>query len=119
MVVADQGRSQHPVAGGDRVHDPWPGRLQGAGDLAPATADARRLTVVPAGSGTVESTAIGALTAVEAAPGEQARFVAAQELVRYSIGLPPIQQPAVPSDQFDIVTTDGGIEFESAPEQRA
>jgi hypothetical protein len=38
--------------------------------------------------------------------------------VFFIVGLPPVQVPAVPSDQFDIVTSDGGIEFET-PRKRA
>jgi len=51
---------------------------------------------------------------VAADPGDKARFTATDELVLYTIGLPPIELPAVPSDQFDIVTTDGAIRFENA-----
>jgi hypothetical protein len=39
-------------------------------------------------------------------------------MVLYIVGLPPVQLPTVPSDQFDIVTSDGAIEFEN-PRKRA
>jgi hypothetical protein len=80
--------------------------------------DARRLTVVLSGSGTVEDTKIARLGAVEADPGEDTRYTASEDLVLYTVGLPPIQLPAVPSDQFDEVTTDGGIEFENPADGR-
>jgi hypothetical protein len=89
-------------------------KIESGAEWVSTSEDARRLTVVLSGSGTVEDTEIGRLGAVEADPGEKARFVATDELVLYTVGLPPIELPAVPSDQFDIVTTDGGIRFENA-----
>jgi hypothetical protein len=80
--------------------------------------DARRLTVVLAGSGTVEDTKIARLGAVDAGPGEDAHYTAAEELVLYTVGLPPITMPRVASDQFDEVLTDGGIEFENPADAR-
>jgi hypothetical protein len=83
-----------------------------------ASADARRLTVVLAGNGTIEDTKIARLGAVEADPGEDAHYTADEDLVLYTVGLPPIQLPRVPSDQFDEITTDGGIEFENPADGR-
>jgi hypothetical protein len=80
--------------------------------------DARRLTVVLSGSGAVEDTKIARLGAVEADPGEDTRYTADEELVLYTIGLPSIQLPRVPSDQFDEITTDGGIQFENPADGR-
>jgi hypothetical protein len=88
--------------------------IEAGAEWVSTSEDARRLTVVLSGAGTVEDTEIGRLGAVEADPGEKARFVATDELVLYTVGLPPIELPAVPSDQFDIVITDGGIRFENA-----
>ncbi|MDX6331082.1 MAG: hypothetical protein QOI83_3465, partial [Streptomycetaceae bacterium] len=88
-------------------------KIEAGSEWISTSEDARRLTVVLSGAGTVEDTEIGRLGAVEADPGEKARFVATDELVLYTVGLPPIELPAVPSDQFDIVTTDGGIRFDN------
>ncbi|MDX6348968.1 MAG: hypothetical protein QOF84_3758 [Streptomyces sp.] len=87
-------------------------KIEAGAEWISTSEDARRLTVVLSGAGTVEDTEIGKLGAVEADPGEKARYVATEELVLYTVGLPPIVLPAVPSDQFDIVTTDG-IRFEN------
>jgi hypothetical protein len=71
--------------------------------------------VVLAGTGTVEETDIGKLAAVEADPGEKVRYTATEELVLFTIGLPPIQLPVEPDDdKFVTVLTDGGIRFENA-----
>jgi hypothetical protein len=88
-------------------------KLEAGAEWICESPDARRLTVVLSGAGTVEGTEIGKLGAVEADPGEKARYLATEELVLYTIGLPPVELPAVPSDQFDIVHTDGGIRFEN------
>ncbi|MEW1864391.1 hypothetical protein AB0399_29165 [Streptomyces sp. NPDC088194] len=89
-------------------------KIEAGAEWICASEDARRLTVVLSGAGTVEDTAIGRLGAVEADPGEKARYVATSELLLFTVGLPPIHVPAVPSDQFDLVTTDGGIRFENS-----
>jgi hypothetical protein len=89
-------------------------KIDAGAEWTSTSEDARRLTVVLSGTGTVEGKEIGRLGAVEADPGEQAHYTATEELVLYTVGLPPIQLPAVPSDQFDIVTTDGGIRFENS-----
>ena len=74
--------------------------------------EGRRLMVVLSGQGTVDDTKIGQLAALQVEAGETLRVDAAEELVLYSVGLPPVRLPEEPSDQFDIVTSDGGIEFE-------
>jgi len=89
-------------------------KIDAGAEWVSSSEDARRLTVVLAGAGTVEDAEIGRLGAVEADPGEKARFAATEELLLFTVGLPPIELPAVPSDQFDLVTTDGGIRFEGA-----
>jgi hypothetical protein len=80
--------------------------------------NARRLTVVLSGDGTVGDTEIARLGAVEADAGEQARYTAEEELILYTVGLPPIRLPRVPSDQFDEIVTDGGIEYENPADGR-
>ncbi|MFF1449804.1 hypothetical protein ACFVYF_16940 [Streptomyces sp. NPDC058274] len=79
--------------------------------------NAKRLTVVLSGSGTVEGTDIAKLGAVEADPGEKARYTATDELVLFTVGLPPIERPFEPDDdKFITVETDGGIRFENPKE---
>ncbi|MEW1776892.1 hypothetical protein [Streptomyces sp. NPDC086777] len=75
---------------------------------------AKRLTVVLSGAGTVEGSEVGKLAAVEAEPGEKVRYSATDELVLFTVGLPPIQLPVEPDDdKFVSVVTDGGIRFEN------
>jgi hypothetical protein len=75
---------------------------------------AKRLTVVLSGSGTVEGTEIGKLAAIEADPGEKARYTATDDLVLFTIGLPPVQLPVEPDDdKFVTVVTNGPIRFEN------
>ncbi|MFJ4790009.1 hypothetical protein [Streptomyces sp. NPDC088794] len=75
---------------------------------------AKRLTVVLSGAGTAEGSEVGKLAAVEAEPGEKARYSATDELVLFTVGLPPIQRPVEPDDdKFVTVVTDGGIRFEN------
>jgi hypothetical protein len=72
----------------------------------------RRLIVALSGEATVDDTKIGRLAALQVEAGETLHVSATEEMVLYIVGLPPVQLPATPSDQFDIVTSDGGIEFE-------
>ncbi|MCW1100164.1 hypothetical protein OJ963_41035 [Streptomyces sp. RS2] len=82
--------------------------------------DAKRLTVVLSGAGTVEGADIGRLTAVEAAAGESTRYAARDELLLYTVGLPPITKLAEPDDdRFVTAVTDGGIRFEDSAESVA
>jgi hypothetical protein len=76
--------------------------------------EGRRLMVALSGAATVNGEEIGKLAAVQVEAGETLKVAATEELVFFSVGLPPVQLPVVPSDQFDYVTTDGGIEFEKA-----
>lgn len=78
----------------------------------------RRLIVALSGQATVDGTEIGPLAALQVEPGETLHVDAAQEMVLYTVGLPPIQVTETPSDQFDIVVSDGAIEFEN-PRRRA
>jgi hypothetical protein len=80
-----------------------------------STTDAgRRLMVALSGKATVEGTEIGTWAALQVEPDEKLQVSAIEETVFYSVGLPPIQLPRVPSDQFDVVTSDGAIQFENA-----
>jgi len=90
-------------------------KIEAGAEWISASEDARRLTVVLSGTGTVEGTDIGALAAIEADPGDKAHYTATQDLILYTIGLPPIELPATPSDQFDTITSDG-IKFENPKE---
>lgn len=88
-------------------------KIEAGAEWISESADAKRLTVVLSGTGTVEGTEVGRLGAVEADAGEKARYVAADEMVLFEIGLPPIQLPVEPDeDKFVTVVTDGGIRFE-------
>jgi hypothetical protein len=81
------------------------------------SAEATRLTVVISGAGSVNGTPIGGLGAVEAGAGEDARYAADEELVLFTIGLPPVRVPVEPDDdKFVSVVTDGGIRFEDPRE---
>jgi hypothetical protein len=60
----------------------------------------------------VGGTKIGRLAAIQAEAGERLQVSATEETVLYIVGLPPIQLPSTPSDQFDIDISDGGIQFE-------
>jgi hypothetical protein len=73
---------------------------------------ARRLIVALSGAGTVEGEPIGRLAAIQADAGEKLQVSATEETVLYIVGLPPVQLPSTPSDQFDIIESDGGIQFE-------
>jgi hypothetical protein len=76
-------------------------------------AEGRRLMVALSGEATVGDTKIGRLAALQVEAGEKLQVNATEETVFYSVGLPPIQLPRIPSDQFDIVKSDGGIQFEN------
>jgi hypothetical protein len=85
---------------------------------ASSTDAGRRLIVALSGAAEVAGTKIGRLTALQVEAGETLEVHATDETVLYVVGLPPVRLPAIPSDQFDIVTSDGGIEFEN-PRGRA
>jgi hypothetical protein len=73
---------------------------------------ARRLIVALSGIATVEGTHIGRLAAIQADAGEKLRVNVTEETVLYIVGLPPVELPNIPSDQFDIIDSDGAIQFE-------
>jgi hypothetical protein len=73
----------------------------------------RRLMVVLTGTGIAQATPIGRLAALQVEAGNTLRITAVDDLVFYVVGLPPVVLPTAPSDQFDNVVSDGGIEFEN------
>ena len=78
-----------------------------------STSDAgRRLIVALSGEAIVDDTKIGRLAALQVEAGETLRVRASTEMVLHIVGLPPVTLPTIPSDQFDIVTSDGAIQFE-------
>jgi hypothetical protein len=81
---------------------------------------ARRVVVVLAGAGTVDGQDIGRLAAVQVDAGEELRVTATEELVLYLCGLPPVELPAVPQDNFDVVDVLGNAtQFENPQDQYA
>ena len=67
---------------------------------------ARRLFVVLSGNGQAAGQPVGYLTALQVEPGETFDLRAANdELTLFLIGLPPIETPAVESDEFDLQET--------------
>ncbi|HYS37177.1 MAG TPA: hypothetical protein VEO01_16285 [Pseudonocardiaceae bacterium] len=85
-----------------------------AGTQWTSTVDAgRRLIVALSGAATVDDTKIGLLAALQVEAGEELNVDVTEDMVLYIVGLPPVRLPAVASDQFDIVTSDGAIQFEN------
>lgn len=72
----------------------------------------RRLIVILSGAATVEGTKTGWMSAIQVEEHEQLEVDAAEDTVLYIVGLPRIQLPSAPSDQFDVDVSDGGIQFE-------
>jgi hypothetical protein len=85
-----------------------------AGTQWTSTVDAgRRLIVALSGAATVDDTKIDRLAALQVEAGEELNVDVTEDMVLYIVGLPPVRLPAAPSDQFDIVTSDGAIQFEN------
>lgn len=84
-----------------------------------ATDRGRRLIVVLSGAGTVDDTKVGKMAAIQVEPGETLSFAADDETVLYDVGLPPVELPAIPSENFDVEISDGAIQFEKKPRQPA
>ncbi len=85
-----------------------------AGTQWTSTVDAgRRLIVALSGAATVDDTKIDRLAALQVEAGEELNVDVTEDMVLYIVGLPPVRLPAVASDQFDIVTSDGAIQFEN------
>jgi hypothetical protein len=72
----------------------------------------RRLLVALSGAATVEGTQIKSLAAIQAEAGEKLHIRVTEEMVLHIIGLPPVELPSIPSDQFDVIESDGAIQFE-------
>jgi hypothetical protein len=80
----------------------------------------RRIFVVLSGAGAVEGQEIGRLAAVQVDAGEELRVSAAEELVLYLCGLPPVELPAIQQDNFDVVDVLGNAtQFENPQDQYA
>jgi hypothetical protein len=92
-------------------------RINAGAEWVSTTDLGRRLIVVLSGAGTVADTKFGRLAAIQAEPGEKLQVDATEETVLYTVGLPPVQVPAIPSDQFDIEISDGAIQFEKKPRE--
>jgi hypothetical protein len=75
--------------------------------------DARRLIVALSGAATVDDTRIGRLAAIQADAGDKLRVAATEETVLYLVGLPPVQLPSTPSEHFDVIESQGAIQFEN------
>jgi hypothetical protein len=85
-----------------------------AGTAWTSTVDAgRRLIVALSGAATVDDIKIDRLAALQVEAGEELNVDVTEDMVLYIVGLPPVRLPAAPSDQFDIVTSDGAIQFEN------
>jgi hypothetical protein len=89
-------------------------KIDAGAEWVSTTEAGRQLIVALSGKATVEGTEIGRLAALQVEPGEKLQVSATEETVLYNVGLPPVQLPRVPSEQFDVVTSDGAIQFENA-----
>ena len=87
-------------------------KIESGARWSSTTGEGRRLIVALSGEATVDDTKIGRLAALQVEAGETLNVDATEEMVLFVVGLPPVQLPVVESDQFDIITSDGGIEFE-------
>lgn len=79
---------------------------------------ARRLIAVLSGAAKVDGIEIGRLAAIRAEAGDELIVSATKETVLYIVGLPPVRLPMIPSDQFDVIESDGPIQLEK-PNQAA
>jgi uncharacterized protein GlcG (DUF336 family) len=75
---------------------------------------ARRVIVALSGTAKVDRIKIGRRAAIQADTGEKLHISATEEMVLYIVGLPPVQLRSTPSDQFDLIESDGAIQFENA-----
>jgi hypothetical protein len=88
-------------------------KIDGSADWISTSEGARRLMVTLSGSSRVNGIEIGRLAAIQADPGEWLYLSAAEKTVLYIVGLPPVQLPTAPSDQFDVMENVGPIQFEN------
>jgi len=63
---------------------------------------ALRLIVALSGDGAIDGTGISRLSTIQVAAGEVLSLSAATEMELFVIALPPVQLPAVPSDEYDL-----------------
>jgi hypothetical protein len=87
-------------------------RVRAGAEWISASDTGRRLIVALSGAATVEGTQIARLAAIQAEAGERLRISVTEEMVLHIIGLPPVEVPSIPSDQFDVIESDGAIQFE-------
>ncbi len=66
------------------------------------TGDGMRLIFVLSGEGTVEQTHVTPYSALQVESGETLSLTAATEMELFSVTLPPVQRPAVPSSEYDL-----------------
>jgi hypothetical protein len=104
LRIADTTGVDHKYLGAFSERGVWTEmiRLKPGATWSSTDTTARRLFVVLSGSGKAEDQPIGRFTAIQADPGETLRLVAAEPLELFLIGLPPIDAPAVESDQYDL-----------------
>jgi hypothetical protein len=89
-------------------------KIDGSADWISTSEGARRLMVTLSGSARVNGIEIGRLAPIEADPGEWLYVTATEKTVLYIVALPPVQLPIAPSDQFDVIESDGAIQFEDS-----
>jgi hypothetical protein len=82
-------------------------------DWKSTTDEGRRLIVALSGEASLDEVKLGRLAALQVEAGETLQLNVSEEMVLYIVGLPPVQLPSTPSEQFDIVTSDGAIQFEN------
>jgi hypothetical protein len=73
---------------------------------------ARRLIVALSCTAIANGVEIGRLAAIQADAGKKLHVGATEETVLYIVGLPPVRLPSTLSDQFDVIESDGAIQFE-------
>ena len=114
IIIADPARFQWlPVDGAAGVEHKFMGafsergvwiemlRLQPGAVWTSTDPRATRLLVILAGSGEAANQPIGQLSAVDVSADETLRLTASTGLEVFLVGLPPVEIPAVSSDQYD------------------
>jgi redox-sensitive bicupin YhaK (pirin superfamily) len=95
-------------------------KIQAGAEWTSTDPTARRFLVVLSGIGTVEGQHVGRLAAVQVEPGEELRVNPTEELEIYLTGLPPVELPVVPQDNFEVVDVLGNAtQFENPRDQYA
>ncbi|MGF6780347.1 hypothetical protein [Paraburkholderia sp. GAS334] len=75
-------------------------RLRGEASWSSVDESSQRLFVILSGEGTVDGNPLTPLTALQVYPGEKLGIEASSTMELFLVGLPPIEQPVVESDQF-------------------